>query len=237
MRDLAAACAELREQLEVFDEAEVTSDQADGGLPTTGVLIADQDVEPGVGRRPVPDSRLPGNVAVLLAAMDARELVRRLEASLKLAVAGHPGRARGGSDGNTTAALKAIPNLGAALPQERRDEKGRLVWPCQELAARLIERAIRNIGQLPAVDTAVKWTKIHPTPGQTPPACPNCHTFSLRVNLSAGIVICLFPDCEDMDGRRPPTARMDVSRLDGRPVLVWRDGLVMLYPANPGTIS
>jgi hypothetical protein len=40
------------------------------------------------------------------------------------------------------------------------------------------------------------------------------------------VVVCVFPGCKDMDGRRPPQARMDLSKIDGKPVLVWRDGLV-----------
>ncbi len=141
-------------------------------------------------------------------------------------MAGHAGRARGGSDGNTAAALKAIKNLGAALPREVRDSKGKLVWPCQELAARLLERVVAMIGQLPAVDDVPKWSKIRPGPGGLPPKCPYCETYSLRVSLQAGIVVCVFPNCEDADQRTPPQARMELSRVDGRAVLAWRDGLV-----------
>lgn len=226
MRDLTAACAELADQLAIFKEPDVTTDRADAGLPTVGWLVVDQDVEPSVGRSGVPAARTPGNTAVLNAQFDAHEMIRRLEAAMRLAVAGHSGRVRGGSDGNTLAALKAIQNLGAALPQETRDARGRLVWPCQELAARVVERVTSVIGQLPAVDEVPKWTKIRPGPGGLPPRCPNCETFSLRVALASGVVVCVFPDCEDLDGRRPPQARMDLSKIDGRPVLVWRDGLV-----------
>ena len=226
MRDLSAACTELADQLAIFGEPEVTTDRADGGLPTMGWLVVDMDVEPGPGRGGVPATRTPGNTAALNAQLDAHEMVRRLEAALRLAVAGHTGRARGGSDGNTAAALKAIEKLGAALPQEIRDARGKLVWPCQELAARVIERAASVIGQLPAVDEVPKWTKIRPGPGGLPPKCPNCETYSLRVALASGVVVCVYPDCEDLDGRHPPQARMDISKIDGRPVLVWRDGLV-----------
>lgn len=226
MRDLTAACDELATQLRIFTEPEVTNDRADGGLVTIGWLVTDQDVEPSVGRSGVPAARTPGNTAALNAQLDAHEMIRRLEAALRLAVAGHAGRARGGSDGNTLAALKAIKNLGAAIPQEVRDAKGRLVWPCQELAARVVERAASVIGQLPAVDEVPKWSKIRPGPGGLPPKCPNCQTYSLRVALASGVVVCCYPNCEDSDGRKPPQARMDLSKIDGRPVLVWRDGLV-----------
>lgn len=226
MRDLTAACTELADQLTVFDQPDVTTDRADGGLPTFGWLVVEQDVEPTNGRSGVPATRTPGNTAALNAQLDTHEMVRRLEAALRLVVAGHAGTARGGSDRNTTTALKAIQNLGAALPKEVRDGKGRLVWPCQELAARVVERAASVIGQLPSIDEVPKWTKIRPGPGGLPPRCPNCETYSLRVALASGVVVCVYPDCEDLDGRHPPQARMDISKIDGRPVLVWRDGLV-----------
>jgi len=232
VRELSAACAELSDQLGVFGDPEITTDRAGGGLPTIGWLVVDQDIEPSIGRSGVSAARTPGNTAALNALFDAHEMVRRLEAALRLAVAGHTGRARGGSDRNTTAALKAIQNLGAALPREIRDAKGKLVWPCQELAARVVGHAASVIGQLPAVDEVPKWSKIRPGPGGLPPRCPNCQTYSLRVSLSAGVVICVFPGqdgngCKDMDGRTPPQARMDISKIDGRAILVWRDGLVM----------
>lgn len=226
MRDLAAACAELAEQLVVFTSPVITYGRASAGLPDVEWLVATADIEAGNGRLAPPAPRLPGNQAVFNAEMDAHELVRRLEASLRLAVAGHTGRARGGSAGNTSAALKAIGNLGAALPQEARDDRGKLVWPCQALAARLVDRLTAIVGQLPAVDEVPKWSKIRPGPGGLPPKCPNCETYSLRIAMQSGVIVCVFPDCEDMDGRRPPQARMDISKIDGRPVLLWRDGLV-----------
>lgn len=217
MRDLAAACAELSDQLNVFNYHDTTTDRADAGLPTFSVLIVDQDVEPSNGRRTAPGTRTPGNTQAINAQMDAHELVRRLEASLRLAVTGHPGRRRGGSDSQTRAALKSIERLGEAVPAHAR-----------QTAARLLDRAATAIGQLPSVDEIPRWEKIRPGPGGLPPTCPNCGTYSLRVSLSAGVVVCVLPGCEDMDGRRPPQARMDISKIDGSPVLVWRDGLVQL---------
>lgn len=221
MRDLSAACTELADQLAVFDDNDVTSDRADAGLPTSTLLVVDQDAEPGTGRRTVPATRTPGNTQAINAQMDAHALVRQLEASLRRAVTGHTGRMRGGSDSSTRAAIAAIEKLGEAVSPAAR-----------QLAARLLDRATRTIGQLPSVDEIPKWEKIRVGPGQTPITCPNCHTYSLRVSLSAGIVVCVFPGpdgkgCRDMDGRTPPQARMDISKIDGRAILVWRDGLVM----------
>jgi len=215
VRELSAACTELADQLAVFDDNDVTSDRADAGLLTSTLLVVDQDAEPGTGRRSVPATRTPGNTQALNAEMDAHELVRRLEASLRLVVTGHTGRMRGGSDSSTRAAIAAIEKLGEAVSPAAR-----------QLAARLLDRATTAIGQLPAVDEIPRWEKIRPGPGGLPPTCPNCRTYSLRVSLSAGVVVCVFPGCADMDGRKPPQARMDLSKIDGRPVLVWRDGLV-----------
>lgn len=216
MRDLTAACAELAEQLKVFTVHDATGDWADAGLPTYSVLIVDQDVEPGNGRRSAPTTRTPGNTQAINAQMDAHELVRRLEASLRLAVTGHTGRRRGGSDSQTRAAIASISRLGEAVSPHARS-----------VAARLIDRAATAIGQLPSVDEIPRWEKIRPGPGGLPPICPYCKTFSLRVSLSAGVVVCVYPSCQDADGRKPPQARMDLSKIDGTPVLVWRDGLVL----------
>ena len=217
MRELSAACTELADQLAVFYDNDVTSDRADAGLLTSTLLVVDQDAEPGTGRRTVPATRTPGNTQAINAEMDAHALVRRLEASLRLVVTGHTGRMRGGSDSSTRAAIASIEKLGEAVSPAAR-----------QLAARLLDRATTTIGQLPSVDEIPRWEKIRPGPGGLPPTCPNCETYSLRVALSAGVVVCVFPGCKDMDGRRPPQARMDLSKIDGRPVLVWRDGLVQL---------
>lgn len=215
MRDLTAACAELRDQLSVYTTNDITTDRADAGLLTNGWLTVDRDQEPGVGSRAIPESKTPGNTQAINALMDAHQMVRRIEASLRLSITGKPGRMRGGSDSSTLAAITAIEKLGEAVSPHAR-----------QTAARLIDKATTKIGQLPAVDEIPKWEKIRPGPGGMPPQCPNCNTYSLRVALQSGVVVCVFPNCSDMDGRRPPQARMDLSKIDGRPVLVWRDGLV-----------
>lgn len=220
MRDLSAACTELADQLKVFTENDVTSDRADAGMLTSSLLVVDQDAEPGTGRRTVPATRTPGNTQALNAEMDAHELVRRLEASLRLVVTGHTGRMRGGSDSSTRAAIAAIERLGEAVSPAAR-----------ELAARLLERVTKTIGQLPAIDQIPRWEKLRAGPGGLPPRCPNCSTYSLRYSPLTGVVMCIFPGpdgkgCVDLDGNSPPRARIDISKIDGHPVLVWRDGLV-----------
>jgi len=156
VRDLSAACTELADQLAVFTENDVTSDRADAGLLTSTLLVVDQDAEPGTGRRSVPATRTPGNTQAINAEMDAHELVRRLEASLRLIVTGHTGMMRGGSDSSTRAAIAAIEKLGEAVPPAAR-----------QLAARLLDRATTTIGQLPSVDEIPRSRGGCPPPART----------------------------------------------------------------------
>jgi len=237
MRDLAEACEELLTQLQVFDLGAADDDRADAGLVTVTCLIAEADTDPGLRRSGLLESRPPWNANVAGAYLSAHQLVRRLEASLRLAVAGHPGRARGGSDANTAEAIRAIARMATAAsviptaePVSRSDPDGRKLTAA-ELAAIVLDRAIRVIGQLPAIDEFPKWEKIRAGPDGLPPRCPNCGTFSLRVAVQSGVVVCVLPSCADLDGNSPPQAHLDVSRLDGSPALVWRDGTVQCPPA------
>jgi hypothetical protein len=220
--DLADACGELAALLDGLGASEVRNGKACAGLVTVDNLLADADRVPSV-RRGLPKPMTPGNHAVFVAITDAHELIRRLEASLRLAVAGHTGPARGGSHGNTIAALKSIPRLAEAISEHDRRQ-----------AARLLTRAAVRIEQLAAVDSAPKWERIRPGPGGLPPRCPRCLTFSLRVSFLSGAVICVYPGtdgqgCKDLDGN-PVRGRLDISRIDGSPVLAWRDGTVQAAP-------
>lgn len=176
-------------------------------LPAAAALIsqADADGTTGSGQ---PGSRPPWNSAAAAAIMDAREGVRRLEASLRLQVAGHAGPRRGGSDANTMDALRAIEALGHGVTMEAAHE-----------AARFLARWTRAIRELPAVDDAEPWRRV-------PAACPYCGFGMLRVAPRSGMVTCLrYGACTDSDGRHP-SGRMDVSALTGDPVIQWQDGLV-----------
>lgn len=176
-------------------------------LPAAAALIteADADGTAGTGQ---PGSRPPWNSAAAAAVMDAREGVRRLEASLRLQVAGHAGPRRGGSDANTMDALRAIEALGHGVSVDAAAE-----------AARFIGRWSRAIRELPAVDDAEPWRRV-------PAACPYCGFGMLRVAPRSGMVTCLrYGACADSDGRHP-SGRMDVSALTGDPVIQWHDGLV-----------
>jgi hypothetical protein len=218
--DLQDACAELERLLEELGVTEVRNGKAAAGLTTTDWLLADADRQPSARHILNKDSKPPWNAAVGNCLLDTHELIRRLEASLRLAVTGHPGQARGGSAANTVAALRAIPKLAEAVSEHDRKQ-----------ATRLLSKAAVYIGQLVSVDTAPKWEKIRAGPGGLPPRCPRCLTYSLRVSILSGIVICVNPGtdaqgCRDLDGN-PMRGRLDLNRLDGSPVLAWRDGTVM----------
>lgn len=176
-------------------------------LPAAAALIteADADGTAGTGQ---PGSRPPWNSAAAAAVTDAHEGIRRLEASLRLAVAGHPGPRRGGSDANTMDALRAIEALGHGVTAD-----------AAAMAAAIIARWSRAIRELPAVDEAEPWRRISA-------ACPYCGFGMLRVAARSGMVTCLrWGACHDADGRHP-SGRMDVSPLTGDPVIQWQDGLV-----------
>ncbi len=174
-------------------------------LPAARALTSqpDQDGAMAAGQ---PSGRPPWNPAAANAALAAHEGLRRLEASLRLAVTGRPGPRRGGSDANTDAALTAIEALGHAI-----------TVPAMAQAARILDRWSRAIQQLPAVDEAE-------TPVKIPARCPYCGFAMLRVYPREGRVTCLrFGACFDADGAHP-AGTMEVGRLG--PQVRWNDGLV-----------
>lgn len=186
--DLGASCADLAAL-----------------LPAAADLItqADADGTAGTGQ---PGSRPPWNSAAAHAVMDAHEGVRRLEASLRLEVAGHTGPKRGGSDANTMDALRAIEALGHGVTEDD-----------AAMAARIISRWARAIRELPAVDEAERAQKI------TAP-CPYCHFPMLRFFPRSGRVTCLrYGVCFDADEKHP-VGTMEVGRLGAQ--VRWNDGLV-----------
>jgi hypothetical protein len=127
-----------------------------------------------------------------------------------VAVTGRPGPRRGGSDASTAAAIEAIENLGGAVTAD-----------AMAAAARILDRWSLQIQELPAVDEAEPPRRIGGV------ACPYCQYPMLWVRPREGEVTCLrYGACSgDLDGRHP-VGRMDVSRLNGNPVIRWNDGLV-----------
>lgn len=209
--DFASLCGELASWLAVAE-----------------TLAALPDMQPAGRRAGKPGSKAPGNTAVVNAIMDAHSGVRQMERDFRVRVTG-TATVRGGSDGNTSSALGALPALAGAVDvahTDERDAKGkRKPCRCQHCdAVRLLGRWALAIRQLPAVDDAPRWVRLRAGPDGLPPRCPFCKTFSLRLAVESGVIRCWFPEHPDLD--RPPSARVEVSRVKGVPVLVWNTGLV-----------
>lgn len=175
----------------------------------------------GVAPRPS-NAPFPGNAPAFAALMVIIEAVPRLEATLRLAVAGHPGQRRGGSTGNFMQALDAIPALAAGLPSED-DEAA---------AARVLEWLLNVARVVPDIDEAERWRLVR---GR---ACPYCGCYTVKVLLDdAGRptrhVECFSGPrvngerCADGNGQRP------VATIGGAG-LEWADGLVEAAPDLDG---
>jgi hypothetical protein len=115
------------------------------------------------------DAPFPGNAEAFGALMVIIEKVPRLEASLLMAVAGHPGLRRGGSTGNFLDALGAIPGLAAGL-KDADDEAA---------AGRILEWLVKLAQSVRAIDEAERWRPLPQRP------CPRCDCFFLRVQEDA----------------------------------------------------
>jgi hypothetical protein len=174
MTDLAASCADIATW-----------------LPIAQALVTEPDTD-GTTRGGKPGSHPPWNSAAANAVMDAHAGLRALEASLRLEVTGRTGPRRGGSDANTAAAIAAIEALGNAV-----------TTAAMAQAARVLDRWSRQIQELPAVDEAEPWRRVHAI-------CPYCKFSMLRVQPREGTVTCLrYGACRDADGHHP-VGRMDV---------------------------
>jgi len=151
------------------DAADLVQEACDllaGYLPRLEELLAEPDASgpaPGMVTRAaeVPE---PWNAPAGRALMDGHEGVRRLEAALRYALNGHPGRRRGGSTMNTREALDAIPRLAAGLAGD-----------AEALAARVIDRWVNAARAVAAIDEAERWRPVPSRP------CPYCRCFFLRV--------------------------------------------------------
>jgi hypothetical protein len=180
-------------------------------ITTAEALITEPDTTPAGAIGGAAGSAPPWNTAAANALLDAHQLTRRLEASLRYAVTGHTGSPRGGSDANTAAAILAITRLAEAVSDDS-----------AALAARLMDRATSAVDRLPAVDTADVWQHLRS-------CCPYCGMGMLRACMSGehyGEVTCLrFGACFDQAGHHP-RGRLGVSGVTGDGLVAWADGLV-----------
>jgi hypothetical protein len=183
-------------------------------LPQAAALTHQPDTDGATGHGK-PGSRPPWNAAAASAHLDAHEGLRRLEASLRYAVTGRPGKRRGGSDVNTYQAIRAIENLGEAMTAKAAAE-----------AARILDRWSLAICQLAAIDEAERWQKVSGA------ACPYCGHPMLRLSPRSGRVTCLrFGVCYDGNGDHPQ-GQVDHS-VGGEPMVAWADGLCQYAAMEP----
>lgn len=124
---------------------------------------------------------------------------------------------RGGSNGNTLAALDSITRLVHGVPDDiARTVRGALdSWATQA-------RQVRDIGE------EDRWEPFRAPKGQLPPACPYCKTYSLRLVRAYGRVRCANRACVDTNGDRP-AGGIDKNRMTGRAMLAWADGRTIYY--------
>jgi hypothetical protein len=117
-------------------------------------------------------------------------------------------------------ALKAITNLAAAAETD-----------AVRFVIRKLERWADLARQIPAIDEAEPWEPVPAPPGQTPPECPYCRTFGLRMQRRRGQVRCAMPGCRDADGNAT-RARMEPGRMTGEARLVFGDGMTMHWSGD-----
>lgn len=95
-------------------------------------------------------------------------------------------------------------------------------------ARRQAEHWVTAARRIRDIDREDVWTPLPRPPGTPPPACPYCHTLSLRMARGREEVRCFFPGCKDLDGH-PTRARMEIGRLSSTGHLVFGDGTVVAY--------
>jgi hypothetical protein len=175
-------------------------------LARAAQLVTEPDAD-GTQGGSRPGSAPPWNPSAAACALDAHEGLRRLEASLRMAVTGRTGPRRGGSDANTMEAITAIENLGEAV-----------TTTAAATAARILCRWSMAILQLPAIDEQER-------PQRIAWQCPYCEIPMMRLFPRAGLVVCLRGGfaCWDGDGN-PPKGHARSGRLG--PQIEWEDGLV-----------
>jgi hypothetical protein len=146
--------------------------------------------------------------------------VREVEDDLRYRITGTL-QPRGGSDGNTTAALDSIVRLVHGVPED-----------VARGVRRELDRWIEQARQIRDVGESEKWIPIRVPRGHLPPACPFCSTYSLRIAQESGRVACANTRCVDSNGERP-RGRIEKNRITGQAVLLWADGRAIYYEGVP----
>jgi hypothetical protein len=217
MRYMARSADDLTQRL-----AEAIDDAA-GLLPKLAALLPEPDVigpTTGTIGRHKPSSTEPWNTAVADAYWNLwfgpAQLVGILRYALDLPQLPRSEVPHGHE------ALKALANLTPSSP----DDHVRFV-------AGKLERWCDLARRIPAIDESEPWTPVPAPPGRTPPECPYCRTFGLRMQRRRGAVRCVMPGCRDGDGNAT-RARMEPGRMTGEARLVFGDGTTMHWAGVRG---
>ena len=134
-------------------------------------LVAEPSAPGGAGAGVAPraaEPPLPGNAPAFAALMVIWEAVPRLEAAIRLAVAGHPGGRRPSSERHFLEALESVVALSGGLGEDG-----------EALAARALERLADLARRVPDIDEAQRWRPVPQRP------CPSCGCYFLRVLIDA----------------------------------------------------
>jgi hypothetical protein len=160
-------------------------------------------------------SQPPWNAQAAAAVLGFHACVRLLEKGLR-AELGLPAAARGGSDANTRAALRAVCRLCEGVP---------------DASVRAVMKEIGAFARLAAIvlDDTEMPRRLPRNPGSPEPACPWCGSHTLRIKPLKGTVCCIS-GCRDEQGRQP-RAHLEYSELASDWVLVWQDGIAGLPAA------
>lgn len=143
-----------------------------------------------ISRQKLTTSTIPwhGTAASLIHEFYAE--VRRLEVNLAATVTGIRGARRGGSDGNTLMALRAIYNLSHSVDEQT--------------AVGVLGYFDRWNRRAEAVfDPDLGLHRIPRDPGEEEMRCPWCEFQTMRWQPATGIIVCVNPECRTTDGERP----------------------------------
>ncbi|MFF0867647.1 hypothetical protein ACFYUV_38200 [Nonomuraea sp. NPDC003560] len=174
-----------------------------GGSPMTGTLSHHKAGSPA-----------PWHAEAAMTLYTITEEARRLEASIRTEVAGHPGRRRGGSDANTVEAFGSICRLAYGLPPESASR-----------AARIVARWIRDARRVRDLGLDDRPQLLPVRPGRRRPPCPYCGTYGLRVAMTDESIWCINRACTDHDGNRP-RGTLHRSTVTGDGMISWQDGRI-----------
>jgi len=171
----------------------------------------------GASHGKIDHSQPPWNAPVVNLMFDLHAWSRDTEATLRR-VLNLSDLHRGGSDENTTWAVKSLSNLAESVEDPR----------VAELVSWLEGWSNRAQIILGERDSPRRLPR---QPAEPEPFCPYCTCHTLRFWASRGVVRCVNPTCRDGEGLRP-AAIMEYSVVALDWVLAWKDGTVGLPTAS-----